>query len=90
MDKRMKPLALVVVACVVGWLAFQTIQPPRLDPKAVSRAVEARGDLAGDELAIGRDLGGNFVGGDAEHAPDAVPVLGGLGGAQLTRQQGIG
>lgn len=49
MDKRMKPLALVVVACVVGWLAFQTIQPPRLDPKAVSRAVEARGDLAGDE-----------------------------------------
>jgi S1-C subfamily serine protease len=49
MDKRMKPLALVVVACVVGWLAFQTFQPTPLDPKAVSRVVEARGDLASDE-----------------------------------------
>lgn len=45
----MKPLYLVVVACVIGWLFFQTFQPGLLDPKAVSRPVEARGDLASDE-----------------------------------------
>jgi S1-C subfamily serine protease len=45
----MKPLSLVVLACVIGWLLFQTFQPALLDPKAVSRPVEARGDLASDE-----------------------------------------
>lgn len=45
----MKPLYLVVLLCVLGWLAFQTFQPAPLDPRAVPRAVEARGDLASDE-----------------------------------------
>jgi S1-C subfamily serine protease len=45
----MKPLYLIVFACIVGWLFFQTFQPALLDPKAVSRPVEARGDLASDE-----------------------------------------
>jgi S1-C subfamily serine protease len=45
----MKPLYLIVFACVIGWLAFQTFQPALLDPKAVSRPIEARGDLASDE-----------------------------------------
>jgi len=45
----MKAWYLVVVAVVVGWLLFQTFQPSPLDPKAVSRPVEARGDLAADE-----------------------------------------
>jgi S1-C subfamily serine protease len=45
----MKPLYLVVIVGVVGWLLFQTFQPSVLDPKAVSRPVEARGDLASDE-----------------------------------------
>jgi S1-C subfamily serine protease len=45
----MKPLYLVVIAGVIGWLLVQTFQPALLDPKAVSRPVEARGDLASDE-----------------------------------------
>ncbi|WP_319589108.1 trypsin-like peptidase domain-containing protein [uncultured Desulfobulbus sp.] len=45
----MKTLYLIVFACVIGWLFFQTFQPALLDPKAVSRPVEARGDLASDE-----------------------------------------
>jgi len=45
----MKPWAVVALVAVVGWLAYQTFQPPLLDPKAVSRPVEARGDLAADE-----------------------------------------
>nr|WP_321466926.1 trypsin-like peptidase domain-containing protein [uncultured Desulfobulbus sp.] len=44
-----KPLSLVVIVCVLGWLAYQTFQPQRLDPNAVPRMVEARGDLAADE-----------------------------------------
>jgi len=45
----MKPLYLIVLVGVVGWLFYQTFQPAMLDPKAVSRPVEARGDLASDE-----------------------------------------
>ncbi len=45
----MKPLPLLLIAAVLGWLAFQTFRPPLNDPKAVSRTVEARGDLASDE-----------------------------------------
>lgn len=45
----MKPWAVVALVAVAGWLAYQTFQPPLLDPKAVSRPVEARGDLAADE-----------------------------------------
>ena len=45
----MKSLYLAVIAVVVGWLLFQTFQPALLDPKAVSRPIEARGDLASDE-----------------------------------------
>jgi S1-C subfamily serine protease len=45
----MKPWAVVALVLVTGWLAYQTFQPPLLDPKAVSRPVEARGDLAADE-----------------------------------------
>ena len=45
----MKPLPLLIVAAVVGWLLFQTFRPTLHDPRAVSRPVEARGDLASDE-----------------------------------------
>lgn len=45
----MKPWVVVALVAVAGWLAYQTFQPPLLDPKAVSRPVEARGDLAADE-----------------------------------------
>lgn len=45
----MKPFYIIALAIVIGWLAFQTFQPKLLDPKAVSRPVEARGDLASDE-----------------------------------------
>lgn len=45
----MKPLYLLVLFGVAGWLLYQTFQPAPLDPKAVSRPVEARGDLASDE-----------------------------------------
>ena len=45
----MKPIPLLVLAAVVGWLFYQTWQPTLHDPQAVSRPVTARGDLAGDE-----------------------------------------
>ena len=45
----MKPIPLLVLAAVVGWLLYQTWQPTLHDPQAVSRPVTARGDLAGDE-----------------------------------------
>ncbi len=45
----MKPLPILIVAAAVGWLLFQTFRPALLDPKSVSRPVEARGDLASDE-----------------------------------------
>lgn len=45
----MKPWIVVALVAVAGWLLYQTIQPPLLDPKAVSRPVAARGDLAADE-----------------------------------------
>lgn len=45
----MKPLYYAIAACVLGWLVFQTLQPPRLDPNAAPRQVEARGNLAEDE-----------------------------------------
>ena len=45
----MKPLPMLIIAAVVGWLMFQTFRPALLDPKAVSRPIEARGDLASDE-----------------------------------------
>ena len=46
---RMKPLYILLIVGVVGWLLVQTFQPRLLDPAAVSRPVEARGDLASDE-----------------------------------------
>jgi S1-C subfamily serine protease len=45
----MKPISLLVLAAVIGWLLHQTFQPALHDPEAVSRPVTARGDLAGDE-----------------------------------------
>ena len=45
----MKAFYSVLIAGAVGWLALQTFQPPLNDPRAVSRPVEARGDLAADE-----------------------------------------
>lgn len=45
----MRSWVLVVIALVIGWLFYQTVQPPLLDPKAMSRPVAARGDLAADE-----------------------------------------
>ena len=45
----MKPISLLVLAAVIGWLLYQTFQPSLHDPEAVSRPVTARGDLAGDE-----------------------------------------
>ena len=45
----MKPISLLVLAAVTGWLLYQTFQPALHDPEAVSRPVTARGDLAGDE-----------------------------------------
>lgn len=42
-------LWVLVAVGIISWLVFQTIQPTLLDPKAVPRAVEARGDLAMDE-----------------------------------------
>ena len=45
----MKPIPLLVLAAVVGWLLYQTWQPTLHDPQAVSRPVTARGGLAGDE-----------------------------------------
>lgn len=45
----MKPIYLIVIACVIGWLALQTFQPRGIDPNAVPRPIEARGDLASDE-----------------------------------------
>ena len=45
----MKPIPLLVLAAVVGWLLYQTWQPTLHDPHAVPRPVTARGDLAGDE-----------------------------------------
>jgi S1-C subfamily serine protease len=45
----MKPIPLLVLAAVIGWLLYQTFQPSLHDPEAVSRPVTARGDLAGDE-----------------------------------------
>ncbi len=46
---KMKPLCLLALVGVVGWLLLQTFQPALHDPKAISRSVEARGDLASDE-----------------------------------------
>jgi len=45
----MKSIYIVVITLVVGWLLFQTFQPSLHNPKAISRPVEARGDLAADE-----------------------------------------
>ncbi|MBV5318654.1 MAG: trypsin-like peptidase domain-containing protein [Desulfobulbaceae bacterium] len=45
----MKLIYLLIIAGVFGWLLFQTFQPVSRDPKAISRSVVARGDLAGDE-----------------------------------------
>ena len=45
----MKPIPLLLLVAVVGWLLYQTFQPALHDPQAVSRPVTARGDLAGDE-----------------------------------------
>ncbi len=46
---RLKPLYIIATIGVVIWLLVQSFQPSLYDPKAVSRPVEARGDLAGDE-----------------------------------------
>ena len=44
-----RSLILLVIAAAVAWLMYQTFQPALHDPKAISRPVEARGDLAADE-----------------------------------------
>ncbi|WP_051309823.1 S1C family serine protease [Desulfogranum japonicum] len=44
-----RPYLIVALVCVILWLLYQTFQPALLDPKAVSRPVAARGDLAADE-----------------------------------------
>ncbi len=46
---RQKLLYLLVAAGVVGWLLSQTMQPSPHDSKAISRPIDARGDLASDE-----------------------------------------
>lgn len=46
---RLKLMYLLVTAGLVGWLLLETFQPSPHDPKAISRPIEARGDLAGDE-----------------------------------------
>jgi len=46
---RMKLGYFIVIISVIGWLLFQTLRPALHDSKAISRPVEARGDLAGDE-----------------------------------------
>ncbi|MCL1980717.1 MAG: trypsin-like peptidase domain-containing protein [Proteobacteria bacterium] len=45
----MKAVYIVLIAGAIGWLLLQTFQPPLHDPRAMSRPVEARGDLASDE-----------------------------------------
>jgi S1-C subfamily serine protease len=45
----MKSIYIIGITLVVGWLLIQTFQPSLHSPKAVSRPVEARGDLAADE-----------------------------------------
>ncbi|MDR2549974.1 MAG: trypsin-like peptidase domain-containing protein [Desulfobulbus sp.] len=45
----MKALYVVLIAGAIGWLLLQTFQPSPRDPRAVSRPIEARGDLAADE-----------------------------------------
>ena len=42
-------LYLALIAGAVGWLLYHTFQPSLLDPRAVPRTIEARGDLADDE-----------------------------------------
>jgi S1-C subfamily serine protease len=44
-------LIILLVLCVAGWLLLQTFQRPLHDPDAVSRPIDARGDLAADELS---------------------------------------
>lgn len=46
---RVKPIYLFIIAGLIGWLALQTFQPTLHDPHAISRPIEARGDLASDE-----------------------------------------
>jgi len=48
-SRASKSLTLLVIAAVIAWLMYQTFQPALHDPKAISRPVEARGDLAADE-----------------------------------------
>ncbi|MBM9537945.1 trypsin-like peptidase domain-containing protein [Desulfobulbus alkaliphilus] len=46
----MNRLTILLVLFVAGWLLFQTFQRPLHDPGAVPRPIDARGDLAADEL----------------------------------------
>ena len=48
------------------------------------------GDLPGNEFVVGWNFGGDAFGVDAPDAADAVLFLGGLGGAQLSGQEGGG
>ena len=47
--KNISPLAVVVLIVMGLWLIFNPLERKRHDPGAESRAVTARGDLAGDE-----------------------------------------
>ena len=46
---RINPIILLSMLGLVGWLTYQTLQPPLLDPDAVPRPITARGNLAADE-----------------------------------------
>jgi S1-C subfamily serine protease len=45
------PLGLTAMVIVLAWKLYESIPQPVLDPRAVPRTVEARGDLAADERA---------------------------------------
>ncbi|MCL2340473.1 MAG: trypsin-like peptidase domain-containing protein [Proteobacteria bacterium] len=59
-----RPWIILLIAGALGWLLVQTVRPPLRDPQAVSRPVEARGDLADDEkntIAIFRNAAPSVV-----------------------------
>ena len=59
-----RPWIILLIAGALGCLLVQTVRPPLRDPQAVSRPVEARGDLADDEkntIAIFRNAAPSVV-----------------------------
>lgn len=47
---KVQPAVLIAIIGICLWLMYETFQPALLDPRAVPRAIQARGDLADDEL----------------------------------------